>query len=569
MLSTSLSADGADVPPAPASDRASDLEQLAALAGRHHLDGIQQRARTGQLQATDDAVSVAVLGRFKAGKTSMLNQLLGEDLLPVQAVPATAVITRLRCGPRLAVQVKPIAGAGFEIAPAQLADWTTESGNPDNVRRVEWVQAESPALADLDHLVLVDTPGTGSSWEHNTGTSLGWLPNVGAALIAINSTQPLSQDDMELIRLVQPHTPNIIVVLTKIDLLSETDLCAVTTHVRGQLHDRAGLTLPILAISTAARYAAERERLRETLRGLNENHRTVSARLAAHRTGQLVAECRSYLRLARAAATSTDRAVAGLRRALAAETDRLPTLAQQARTQLRSVNDAMAANTQDAVRQAAPSVVGGVVAALQRDLPTWRGTLAGETARFHSWLEEVLTDALGPFGEQVTQGLDGLLAEGLEPVQRMGEAFLQRLERLVSEATGQELTLPVPELHPAALEPVDAMVSAIFDSHLEVVSWAVPMPLVRGAVHRHFVSMVPWQVEKNLTRTAYRTAEAATRRLHQTLDDYLGGLAAVVRTCERLIDSRPDDLTAVEDDLQLLAGFPCPEGRGGGSGRPT
>lgn len=556
MLKTSLpAADDPEVPSAVPPGSASSLESLAALAGRHHLDGIERRARTAQLQASEDAVSVAVLGRFKAGKTSMLNQLLGADLLPVQAIPATAVITRLRYGPRLTVRVLLTSGAVLDVEPAQLADWTTESGNPDNVRQVEWVQVESPALADLDHLVLVDTPGTGSSWEHNTGTSLGWLPNVGAALIAINSTQPLSQDDVELIRLVQPHTPNIIVVLTKIDLLTEADLCAVTAHIRGQLHDRAGLTPPLLAISTAGRHAAQREQLRGVLRGFDENHRTVSTRLAEHRTGQLAAECRSYLRLARAAATSTDRAVEGLRRALAAETDRLPTLAQQARAQLRPVGDAMVANTQDAVRRALSSVVSGVVGDLQRDLPEWRGTLAGETAHFHGWLEHALTDALGPFGEQATQGLDGLLADGLEPVQRMGEAFLQRLERLVSEATGQELTLPVPELHPAALEPVDVMVSAIFDSHLEVVSWAVPMALVRGVVHRHFVSMVPWQVEKNLTRTAYRTAEAATRRLHQTLDDHIGELAAVVRTCERLVDSRPDDLAAIDADLELLDGL--------------
>ncbi len=156
MLRTTLPADGEEVLPAPApdhaSDRASDLERLAALAGRHHLEGIEQRAETARLQARDDVVSVAVLGRFKAGKTSMLNQLLGEDLLPVQAIPATAVITRLSSGPRLTVRVFPTAGDAFAIGPAQLADWTTESGNPDNVRQVEWVQVESPALADLDHL---------------------------------------------------------------------------------------------------------------------------------------------------------------------------------------------------------------------------------------------------------------------------------------------------------------------------------------------------------------------------------------------------------------------------------
>jgi small GTP-binding protein len=226
-----------DPVPLAARSPASGLETIAAIAGRHQLDEIEQRARRARQQAGDDAVGVAVLGRFKAGKTTLLNQLLGADLLPVEAVPATAVITRLRYGAEPSIRVLPRSGTGFDITPAEVPEWATETGNTDNIRDVESIQVENPALGDLSHLVLVDTPGTGSSWDHNTATSLSWLPNVGAALIAINATQPLGRDDIGLIRLVQPHTPSIIVVLTKIDLLSDRDWCAVTAHVRGQLRE--------------------------------------------------------------------------------------------------------------------------------------------------------------------------------------------------------------------------------------------------------------------------------------------------------------------------------------------
>ncbi|MGC4084745.1 MAG: hypothetical protein QM736_22190 [Vicinamibacterales bacterium] len=105
----------------------------------------------------------------------MLNELLGAGVLPVQAIPATAVITRARFGPALAARVVPTRGAGFDVDPGALADWVTESGNPGNRRGVERVDVESPALRDIPDVVLVDTPGTGSSWEHNTDTSLDWL----------------------------------------------------------------------------------------------------------------------------------------------------------------------------------------------------------------------------------------------------------------------------------------------------------------------------------------------------------------------------------------------------------
>lgn len=136
-----------------------ELTTIAGIARRHHLTDIERRCRTAQQQAAEGLVTVAVLGRFKAGKTTLLNQLLGEDLLPVQAIPATAVITRLRFGPARQVLVKAGTGAPRRIEPDEIGDWATETGNPSNHRGVEWVDVASPALADLSGLVLVDTPG--------------------------------------------------------------------------------------------------------------------------------------------------------------------------------------------------------------------------------------------------------------------------------------------------------------------------------------------------------------------------------------------------------------------------
>jgi len=41
------------------------------------------------------AVNVAVVGRFKAGKSSFLNQIVGREILPVDILPATSVITQI------------------------------------------------------------------------------------------------------------------------------------------------------------------------------------------------------------------------------------------------------------------------------------------------------------------------------------------------------------------------------------------------------------------------------------------------------------------------------------------
>lgn len=536
---------------APAGDH-DPLTLIAEIARRRGLAGIEERCRAAQLQADGYEVTVAVLGQFKAGKTSLLNALLGQELLPVQAVPATAVITRLRFGEHLCAWVTPTQGGAFPIEVESLAEWITETGNPANGRGVAHVDVDTPDLADLDHLVLVDTPGTGSTWEHNTETSMRWLPQVGAALVAVNATQPLSKDDLALIELIAPHTPTLLIVLTKIDLLTPQDLQAVTAHVRRQLQSRTHTEPTILPVSNTSRHRPERERLRSFLRELNLTHSGVSDRLLAHRTVQLAADCSAFLKLAQASAASKSAALDQLRDALAAEVDRLPTLAQQCRAQLQPIGQAMIETTQHQVRAAVAHSVAQVGQELVTQLPSWRGSLAAETARFRLFLRQSLTNQLTAFSAQIRQSLESHMEEGLEPVRRMGEAFLQRLGGLVSAGIGHELVLPSPEPARTPIEPVDIALNRVFESHLELLSWAVPMPLARRAVHRHFLSMLPWEVEKNLNRTAYSTVAAARRCLQLSLDAYLSELAAIVRTCQRVVDTEPDQLESIEAELGQL-----------------
>jgi hypothetical protein len=305
-------------------------------------------------------------------------------------------------------------------------------------------------------------------------------------------------------------------------------------------------------VSTAARHRSQRERLRGELRELSDSAAAAAAELAAYRSTRLATECRAYLDLARLAATSHAEVTARLRSALDAESRRLPSLARQARAQLEPVNRAVTAQCQQRVGDVLPATVGRLLRDLAGRLPGWRGSLAAETARFREWLRQALRDAATPFAAACAEGLGPLLDQGLEPAERMGEAFLQRLGRLVRDATGVSLDLPVPQPVRTPVEPVDVMVNAVFDSHLELLSWALPMALLRPLVHRHFLRMVPPQVERNLARTGYRTASAARRSLEQSLADHVAALREAVLTCRQLLDTQSTDLPAIEADLAAL-----------------
>ena len=145
------------------------LDRLADLVEELKLDALRRQVAVcrNHLRAGGE-LEVAVFGRFKAGKSSFLNHLAGQQVLPVGVVPLTAVITRLRFGPVEQAKVRFQNGTAQPIPLADIALYVAERENPDNRKQVAAVEVELPALKELSPLVFVDTPGLGSALVHNT-----------------------------------------------------------------------------------------------------------------------------------------------------------------------------------------------------------------------------------------------------------------------------------------------------------------------------------------------------------------------------------------------------------------
>src|SRR5262249_34375042 len=97
---------------------------------------------------------------------------------------------------------------------------------------------------------LVDTPGLGSMFAHNTEVTRTWMPNMAVALVTVSVERPLSQEDRRLVAEARQTAPRVIVVLTKVDLLTETELQEVAAFLDGRLHESSGDVIPVLPFSS-------------------------------------------------------------------------------------------------------------------------------------------------------------------------------------------------------------------------------------------------------------------------------------------------------------------------------
>jgi hypothetical protein len=93
----------------------SSILRLAELSEEFAAEQIAADARSVAERVSEGRFYVACIGQFKRGKSTVLNALVGDRVLPTGVVPVTAVPTIVRYGRRAAVRVRFEAGEWTDI----------------------------------------------------------------------------------------------------------------------------------------------------------------------------------------------------------------------------------------------------------------------------------------------------------------------------------------------------------------------------------------------------------------------------------------------------------------------
>ncbi len=232
---------GSDITSVKALERA--INQHGLVEFRPALGTIIDRLET-------DAFEIAIFGRVSSGKSSLLNRIVGQDLLPVGVNPITAVPTRLAYG------AEPRATAWFadrkpeQFGVERLAEFVTEQHNPANARHVTRIVAELPAQRLREGVVYVDTPGLGSLATSGAAETKAYLPRCDLGVVLIDAASTLTEDDLATIQTLYGAGIPAAVLLSKADLLAPADRDRALQYVAGHIRSDLGVELPVHAISS-------------------------------------------------------------------------------------------------------------------------------------------------------------------------------------------------------------------------------------------------------------------------------------------------------------------------------
>ena len=230
----------------------SALLRLAELAEEFDAEQVAADARSVAERISEGRFYVACIGQFKRGKSSVLNALVGDSVLPTGVVPVTAVPTIVRYGRRAAARVRFEAGEWTDIPVKTVDEYVSEEKNPENAKHVAALEIFLPSPLLATGMCFVDTPGLGSVFTGNTAATQAFIPHIDAALVVIGADPPLAGEELLLVEAVARHVQDLIIALNKADRTTDAERSAAMAFARRQLEKRLQRPVgPFFEISAA------------------------------------------------------------------------------------------------------------------------------------------------------------------------------------------------------------------------------------------------------------------------------------------------------------------------------
>ena len=237
-------------------DLADTIRGLMQLARQRQHGDNAARAQELLARLAEDRFQLAVVGRFNGGKSSLMNAVMGQPLLPVGIRPLTSVITSVCYGSRPGIEVRFRNGSLPAHGPVEdLARYATEDGNPANEKGVQSVIVQAPVEKLRRGFYFVDTPGIGSDIAANSATTERFLPDADAVIFVTSFDSPMQAEETEFLERVREYAGKIFYVVNKSDLVEGEPRACILDHIRNRIRSNTGESDSVRIFAVSARDA--------------------------------------------------------------------------------------------------------------------------------------------------------------------------------------------------------------------------------------------------------------------------------------------------------------------------
>lgn len=198
----------------------------AALSGMEDICGSLEMAETRKVLAQSreklesHRFSVGIMGEFKRGKSTVINSLLEQEIMPADILPCSATMNRVTYDMQPHVELRMIDGSVRKIAVEELSSYVTKitSENESRASKVDEAVVYYPCRFCQNGVDIIDTPGLNDN-ERMNRISEDTIPKLDAVIMVLLHDNPFSISEAEFVRnkLMSSDLGRIIFLVNKMD----------------------------------------------------------------------------------------------------------------------------------------------------------------------------------------------------------------------------------------------------------------------------------------------------------------------------------------------------------------
>lgn len=219
---------------------ATSISRLNDICQSLRMDSQSEELKKLSDRMNNHVFSVGIMGEFKRGKSTLINGLLGQEILPADPRPCSATLNYVRWDSEKRAEILfkdgTVRRVPFEELSKYVTKITTENaGTADNV---DYAAVYCPCLFCQNGVQIVDTPGLNDD-ERMTEISEKVVPTLDAIIMIIHAGSPFGMSEASFIRekVMASDLGRIIFVVNFIDMIDEDDRPALLEAIREKIKE--------------------------------------------------------------------------------------------------------------------------------------------------------------------------------------------------------------------------------------------------------------------------------------------------------------------------------------------
>ncbi len=504
-------------------------------------------------------ITVAVMGQFKRGKTSLVNAILEKPLLPVGIIPVTASVTQITYGEeRVTVFFKD--GTSEEITPVQLSRYISEQENPGNERGVSLVTIQTPCEILKKGITLVDTPGVGSLHKHNSDTTYSFVHKSDAIIFMLSVDSPINEIEATFLEKAKNWASKFYFTVNKIDLITAEERTVYMQYCKNFLCKIMGVSQVALhSISTKSGEGLPEllEQIRRDCDGAGEEILEESVRIKLLGTvDAAISQVHLYCRALELPLESLDRK----RQELAKQLEKLTSMRRRSSLELSQQAEELIKEISQTFENQSQALIDAITLSLSI---IYQEKLREKPRELQAFLCHTFETELHAKLREMNEGGLLILKKGYEEMaNNLSEQMTEMkayLSSCVSTLFGIEYHYESTEYTLSERSDFYIRISqpdlSLFPNKLQV-QLLLPRRYANRCLYNHFLGEVGKDVSRNLTSMIadyrYKIRES-TRSFRTSFQEEADNLQKELDiTFNRVLEERKDNATKIEEQISEL-----------------